>query len=168
MPDLETRLEANRAAVGALVDAGPAEGPAWTSSPAPGKWSPSQIVEHVARSLEESANEIAGTPSAFPTLPAFVRPLVRVVFFNRVLKTGAFPKAKTTKALDPQSGPASPADCRARLESALSRFDQECRSSARNGGTVMSTVFGKLRVEDYVRFTELHVLHHRRQMAGTS
>ena len=34
---------------------------------APGKWSPSQIIEHVARSLEESANMAAGRPSKFPS-----------------------------------------------------------------------------------------------------
>ena len=58
---------------------------------APGKWSPSQVVEHVGLVLEESANVVSGTPSKFPTLPAFVRPMVRRLLFNRVLKKRGIP-----------------------------------------------------------------------------
>src|SRR5262245_33869281 len=108
MADVDTALAANRQAVADLIAAATRSAGTWTVPRAPGKWSPSQIVEHVARSLEESANVVSGAPSKFPTLPTFVRPLVRGVFFNRVLKKSAFPKAKTRKAFDPESGPTSP------------------------------------------------------------
>jgi hypothetical protein len=66
MADIDTALAASREAIQQLIVSGERTGPAWTAARAPGKWSPSQIVEHVARSLEESANMATGRPSKFP------------------------------------------------------------------------------------------------------
>jgi len=167
MADVNDVLAANRAAVLDLVAAAERSAATWTTPRAPGKWSPSQVVEHVARSLEESANVVSGAPSKFGTSPAFLRPLFRL-FFYRILKKGAFPKAKANKAFDPTSGPATPAQARARLEGALARFDQECRRRAASGQNVVSTGFGTVSVEDYARFQALHTRHHCKQMPGAT
>ncbi|MCI0434373.1 MAG: DinB family protein [Gemmatimonadetes bacterium] len=164
MSDVEAVLAANRAAILDLIAAGEESGAAWTTPRAPGKWSPSQVVEHVARSLEEGAHVVAGEPSSFPTLPRLVRPVLRGLFFNRVLKTGRFPKARTSRALDPERGPASPQEGRGRLDDAMARFEQACRSRAATGQPVSSTVFGTVSVVDYARFTEVHTRHHTRQI----
>lgn len=164
MADVNAPLAGNRDAVSELVGAAERCGAVWAAPRAPGKWSPSQIVEHVARSLDESANVVAGNPSTFPSLPFFLRPVVRGFLFNRVLKSGTFPKAKTNKAMNPERGPATPAEGRARLEAALARFDRACRACAETGGSVTSTTFGTVTVADYARFIELHTRHHCRQM----
>jgi hypothetical protein len=78
-----------------MIESSERSGPGWAVARAPGKWSPSQIVEHVARSLEESANMATGRPSKFPGLPALVYPVVRGLLFRRVLRNAAFPKART-------------------------------------------------------------------------
>ena len=161
---IDTALAGSRNAVEQLIAAGEQAGPAWTSSRAPGKWSPSQIVEHVARSLEESASMAAGRPSKFPNLPAVIHPVVRTVLFRRVLRNAAFPRAKTNKAMDPASGPATPAEGRARLETAHQKFDQACRQIVSRGERMRTTIFGSVPVEDYVRFMELHTRHHRKQI----
>ena len=166
MAEIDAVLAANRAAVNDLIAAAERSAAAWTAPPAPGKWSPCQIAEHVALGLEESANVVAGAPSKFPTLPTILRPLVRVLFFNRVLRKNAFPKAKTSKPFDPASGPATPAHARVRLEAALTRFEQECRARAAMGQHIASTLFGTVSVEDYGRFLELHTRHHCKQMPG--
>jgi hypothetical protein len=166
MADVGTVLAGNRAAVDDLIAAADRTGAAWTTPRAPGKWSPSQVVEHVARALEESANVVAGTPSKFPTFPTMLRPIVRGLFFNRVLRKGKFPKAKTTKALDPATGPATPAEARRRLEGALAQFHQACRTRAASGQIITSTLFGAVSVEDYAKFQELHTRHHRAQLPG--
>jgi hypothetical protein len=166
MVDVSTVLVGNRVAVDDLIAAAGRTGAAWTTPRAPGKWSPSQVVEHVARALEESANVVAGTPSKFPTFPTMLRPIVRGLFFNRVLRKGRFPKAKTTKALDPATGPATPAEARRRLEGALAQFDQACRTRAASGPIITSTLFGAVSVEDYAKFQELHTRHHRAQLPG--
>jgi hypothetical protein len=127
MADIDTALNASHDAIQQLLRAGERTRTAWASPRAPGKWSPSQIVEHVARSLEESANVAAGRPSKFPKLPAVVHPIVRGLLFKRVLRKAVFPKAKTNKAMNPASGPATPDEGRVRLETAHQKFDEACR-----------------------------------------
>ena len=160
MPNVDTVLGANRTAVHELIAAAEASESAWTTPTAPEKWSPSQLVEHVARCLEESANVVAGRSSAFPTLPFFLRPVIRAVFFRKVLRKKAFPKSKTMKPLDPASGSASAADGKRRLLTALAGFEEECRSKAASGQAVVSSVFGAVSVEEYGEFQALHTRHH--------
>src|SRR5712692_7125970 len=90
LADINTALEASKDAIEQLILAGDRTRTAWTSPRAPGKWSPSQIVEHVARSLEESANMAAGRPSKFPKLTGLVHSIVRWLLFTRVLRKVAF------------------------------------------------------------------------------
>jgi DinB superfamily len=165
MAEINEVLAASREAIDQLIVASERTGSSWTAARAPGKWSPSQIVEHVAMALEESANVAAGRSSKFPKLPAVLRPVVRGLLFRRVLKKGAFPKAKTNKAMDPARGPATPTEGRARLETAHHKFDEACRTLASRGEKMRTTTFGVVGVEDYVRFMELHTRHHTRQMA---
>jgi DinB superfamily len=168
MADVNDVLAANRAAFMDFLAAAERSAATWTSPRAPGKWSPSQVVEHVARGLEEGANVVSGAPS-IPMPPAFLRPLLRLFFFNRILKKDAFPKGfKAHKAMNPTSGPATPAEARVRLEGALARFDQECRRRVASGQHVVSTGFGTVSVEDLVRFSALHTRHHCKQMPGAT
>ena len=167
MADVNDVLAANRAAVIDLVAAAERSATTWTTPCAPGKWSPSQVVEHVAGGLEEAANVVSGAPS-IPMPPAFLRPLARL-YFNRILKKGVFPKGwKAAKALNPTSGPATPAQARVRLEGALARFDQECRRRVASGQHAVNTGFGMVSVEDYARFSAMHTRHHCRQMPGAT
>jgi hypothetical protein len=164
MQDLNATLTGHRNAVDALIATADRCVTVWTTPRATGKWSPSQIVEHVALSLDEAANVVAGRPSKFPNLPFFLRPVVRAFLFNRVLKNGAFPKARTSKPFNPAVGPATPVDVRTRLDGALARFDHECRACAEKADTVASATFGVVKLADYARFIELHTRHHSNQM----
>ena len=167
MADINDALAANRAAVIDLAAAAERSAATWTTPRAPGKWSPSQVVEHVVRGLEEAANVVSGTPS-IPMPPAFLRLLARL-FFYRILKKGAFPNGfKAHKAMNPASGPATPAEARVRLEGALARFDQECRRRVASGQHVVSTGFGTVSVEGFVRFSAIHTRHHCEQMPGAT
>ena len=165
MADVNDVLAANRAAVSDLVAAAERSAATWTTPRAPGKWSPSQVVEHVVRGLEEAANVVSGAPS-MPMPPAFLR-LVARLFFKRILKKDAFPKGfKAHKAMAPARGPATPAEARVRLEGALARFDEECRRRVASGQHVVSTGFGTVSVEDLVRYSAMHTRHHCKQMPG--
>lgn len=165
MSVIDTALNDNRTAVHDLLAAAERTGARFTSPWAPGKWSPSQLIEHVARALEESAHVVAGAPSKFPTLPSFLRPVLRGLIFNRILKKGSFIKARTNQPFDPEVGPPTSAEARVRLEAALAKFDRACRAKAATGGKVASTVFGQVTVEDYARFQALHTRHHRNQLS---
>ena len=167
MADVNDAIAANDAAVLDLVAAAEKSAATWTTPRAPGKWSPSQVVEHVAGGLDEAANVLSGAPS-LPMPPAFLRPLLRL-FFNRILKKGVFPKGfKAHKALNPTSGPATPAEARVRLQVALAKFDQQCRRRAASGQHLVSTGFGTVSIEDLVRFNALHTRHHCKQMPGAA
>ena len=169
MADVNDVLAANRAAVLDLVAAAERCAATWTTPRAPGKWSPSQVVEHVARSLEGSATTFSGGAPSIPMPPAFLRPLLRLLFFNRILKKGVFPKGfKAHKTMNPTSGPATPAEARVRLEGLLARFDQECRRRVAGGQQVVSTGFGTVSVVDFVRFNAMHTRHHCEQMPGAA
>jgi hypothetical protein len=162
--DIESALTASRHAADQLLANASSPGRAWDTPCAPGKWSPSQIVEHVARSYEASVNVAAGQPSAFPKLPTLLQPLARL-FFRRILKRGALPKGKTTKAMNPMAGAATPADGRTRLMAAHERFEAACRVVAARGMPMKTPMFGAVTVEDFVRFMELHTRHHNRQIS---
>ena len=164
MTDVSARLETARAAVDELILAGEKSASVWTRPRAPGKWSPSQIVEHVARTLEESAHVFGGRPSKFPNFPSPLRPVIRVLLFNRVVRSGKFPKAKTNKAMDPLDGPATADEGRARLQEACRAFERECLVCAKKGERITTSTFGEVSTADYVRFIEVHTQHHRMQM----
>src|SRR4051812_29181113 len=106
MPDIAEALKTSKDSVDQLNVAGERMGSAWTVARAPGKWSPSQIVEHVARSLEESANVANGQSSKFPKIPRLLHPAIRMLLFKRVLKNESFPKARTNRTMNPAEGPA--------------------------------------------------------------
>jgi hypothetical protein len=164
MAGTDTVVEANRAAVNDLLEAAKARGDVWTKPRAPGKWSPSQLVEHVARSLEESANEVRGVRSKFPNLPFFLRPVARAFLFNRVLRKSSFPKARTSRPFNPIEGPPSLADAQRRLDQALNAFMAACHECASANREVRSTVFGVVPLDDYARFQECHTRHHTMQL----
>ena len=163
MGDIESALTASRNAADQLIANAASSRRAWDAPCAPGKWSPSQIVEHVARSYDASANVAAGQPSAFPTLPSFLHPLLRIVF-RRILRRGVFPKGKTTKAMNPAAGAATPADGRTRLMAAHERFEMACRAVAARRTPMNTPMFGTVALEEFVRFLELHTRHHTRQI----
>ena len=167
MADINDVLAANRAAVLDLAAAAERSAATWSTRRAAGKWSPSQVVEHVARGLDEGANIVSGAPS-IPGPPAFLRPLGRL-FFYRTLKKGVFPNGfKALKALNPGSGASTPAEARVRLEGAFAKFDQECRRRAASGHNVRTSGFGTVSVEDLVRFNAIHTRHHCKQMPSAT
>ena len=161
MSDLNSALAESKAALEQLIAAGERSATNWTTPRAQGKWSPSQVVEHVARALEESGKNINGEPNAFPKLPGIVRPVVRGLFFNRVLKKNTFVSGRTNRAMNPIAGPTTPAEGRARLQEAHASFERACRQSSPRFN---HQIFGDIATADYARFQALHTLHHRKQM----
>ena len=123
MADVTTVIAANREAVNELVAASERCAAVWTTPRAPGKWAPSQIVEHVARSIEESANMMAGAPTKFVTLPFFLRPVARTLLFKRVLRSGGFRRPGRTRRWIRRAGlqrrPTRARGSRARLRSSI-------------------------------------------------
>mgnify|MGYP003388839714 CR=1 FL=1 len=165
MSALNDRLDANRKTTDAFLAAMDGIGDGWLTPRAPGKWTPSQLVEHVARSIEEAGHVVTGAPTRLPTAPGPFRPLLRI-FFNRVIRKGAFPKAKTNKQMNPDGGPEDLESAQARVLAALAEFENTCTSWGSE--YITSSAFGRVRLADYVRFVELHTLNHLSQMPEQS
>lgn len=166
MASIDTVLAASRTASEQLLAQADAVAAGWATPRAPGKWSPSQIVEHVARSYDGAVAIAAGLPSAFPRLPVLVHPFLRIVF-RRLLRKGSFPNGRTTRAMNPLAGPTTPADGRARLAAAHERFEAACRDLAARRAPMRTPMFGAVPVEDFVRFLEIHTRHHARQIGAS-
>jgi hypothetical protein len=162
--DIASVASDSRVALDELLATAEMAGASWTIPRAPGKWSPQQVTEHVARTFDEAANLVGGRPAKFPSMPFFVRPIFRGVFFNKAVRTGVFPSAKTFKAFNPESGPDDPAAARERLVAAHQKYQDECAACAASDGTVNSSVFGAVSVADYMRFTTMHTRHHQKQI----
>ena len=165
MADIDAALAQMRMAVQEMEAAADRSAQNWTTPRAPRKWSPSQVVEHVARMLDESVHAVSGRPAKFPVLPWLLRPLLRALFFNRALRRNAsFGKRRSAKAFDPIEGPATPAAARQRLDTALAGFERACRDRLQTANTLESTLFGRITVDDYVRAQAAHVGHHTKQI----
>lgn len=164
MSDLQSRVTAARVAVDEVVETSVACAARWLVPAAPNKWSPAQVAEHVARSLEEAAIDMTGQRSKMPSLAWPLRFVARKLLFERVLARGAFPRAKTNKAMDPETGPESPAAAGLRLDAAWRTFADACRTRSASSSLAASRTFGAVPLADYVRFQEIHTRHHRAQM----
>ena len=168
MREIDGALAASRQAAEQLIGDAEALGSDWGTPRAPGKWSPSQIVEHIARSLDSTVALAHGQPSSFPKLPVIVHPLLRIVF-RRLLNANSWPNGKTTPAMNPEAGPPTPAEGRARLQAAHAQYEAACRELAARGAPIRTPMFGAVPVADFVRFMEQHMRHHWRQLPrGTS
>jgi hypothetical protein len=164
MPDTANDLVGLHSAVEDFLNALDDCADVWAVPVRPGKWSPSQILEHVARSLEESGKDMLGQRSKLPQLPAPLRFLARHLGFNRVLKKEAIPAgAKANRALNPLEGPPTPSAGQDRLRSAWHEFEQ---AWGRMDGPARSRLFGTVPASDYVRFQEIHTRHHQAQLLG--
>jgi len=165
MATVAEALRQNRAAVEEFMATAAGASGHWTTPRAPKKWSPSQVAEHVARALEQSGYAIAGKPTVFPVFPRFLRPVMRGVFFNRMVRTGRFPGgARTNKPMDPESGPPTVAEARARLQGALAVLEAASTARGPNDLVVATTTFGRVSLADYLVFQAHHTRHHRPQL----
>lgn len=136
----------------------------WAAPRAAGKWSPAQVCDHVARSYEQSCRMLRGEPRK--GMPRWLRPILRLLFFDKVMRTGRFPKGgKSPERLEPSPEPLPLDASLARIEKASAEFEAEARHRAVEGLTIDHPVFGRIRVADYVRLNQLHTRHHRSQLS---
>jgi hypothetical protein len=162
--NISAEIADSRAALEELLGAADTAAANWTTPRAPKKWSPAQVAEHVARVFDDAANMIEGKQHGFPKMPFFMKPIFRNVFFNKTVRSGAFPTAKTFRPFEPVDEPDTPAAARDRVMAAHERYVTACAARAETTGTIISSVFGAVPVADYMRFTTLHTRHHRKQI----
>ena len=164
MADLRPMLRGHHEAVEAFLTAARAVPQVrWREPRAPGKWSPGQVVEHVARAYEVNRGVLRGSPAPV-SAPRWVRPLIRRFLLAPVLRRGRFiPGSRSPRAFQPDPTPAEPAQVLGRLTAASAAFEADVAALAT--ATVDHPFFGRLPVGDFVRLQEIHTRHHREQLA---
>ena len=167
MNSIDAILEDNMAATAEFLEVASRCEEVWNAPRTAGAWTPAQVAEHVALTLEEGAAVVSSRPSGFPRFPAIFRPLARLLYYNPTLRKRAFPRSRTTAALEPSSTATTLEESDARLQAAVRTFNQACRDRLANGRPLDHPVFGIISVESYAQFQALHTRHHRAQLPST-
>jgi hypothetical protein len=166
MSALDEAIAANReAARRFLATARTVAKEKWAEPIAPGKWSPAQIVEHVAISTEIALKAIKGDKT-IGSFPRFFRAVPRAMVFNPTIKKGVFPKGTRGPAIFRPSKEHIGFDTSAaRFERAVTNLEAHVRDLAKAGTHAFDhSFFGRLKIADYVRFNGLHTIHHETQL----
>jgi DinB superfamily len=166
--DFAEAVAGHRRAVEACVAAlGDVPRDRWTSSPAPGKWSPGEIAEHLAISYEPPLSELAGGPGLAVRAPWWRRRLLRWKFLPVVLR-GGFPRgAPAPREIRPRRVAADAGEAARALSENAERFlTSLAQARAVRRVRLTHADFGKLDPTQIVRLLTAHANHHRKQLPG--
>ena len=141
----------------------------WNQAPAPDKWSPGQVTEHLRMTYVVVGGELEGRTGLTARTPWWIRPLLRFRFLRRILKDGAVPAgAKAPRELRPGPGPFDQGRTLEALAEAASSFEATLTRRWNDpAAAVTHHVFGKLSAAEMLRFATVHLDHHARQLPGT-
>jgi DinB superfamily len=141
---------------------------AWTRKPAPGKWSPGQIAEHLVLSYAAMRRELAGGAGLRLRSRFWRRLLLRWRFLPMILKEGRLPPgAPAVREIRPPEEPRARAVATGDLREQATLFEQELdRARTSGGGRLTHPFLGRLSPREVLRFVAVHAAHHRRQIPG--
>jgi len=163
----ETALAEHRAALAAIIASLRALEPArWSAPRGPGKWSPAQIAEHLRLTYVTLGNEARGGTGFRVRAKWWLRPLLRLRYVGRILRTGAFPEgAPATREVRPGEGPFEREPLLAELAAEGERFLAAVQGArARHVAGLTHPFFGKLDLRRGLLLATSHLHHHHRQV----
>ena len=135
----------------------------WIVPRALGKWSPGQVAEHIAISLELADRVVRGLPLK-SALPGVMRWVLRQFYVKPTLRNNAMKPGKTVSQFQPSATPDFEPTMK-RLDAAMMNFQGACVEAARAGKTAVEhPAFGTLSLVDYARLQVIHLRHHLAQV----
>ncbi|HEY1434589.1 MAG TPA: DinB family protein, partial [Thermoanaerobaculia bacterium] len=152
----------HRAAIEALSRLVESQDPAlWAKAPAPGKWSPAEIAQHLLLSYEVVEAELAGGPGFRIVLPWWKRLPLRWAVLPKIL-AGRFPKgAPAPRESRPRTGAASPAEAARILRAHATRLEEHLADAGAIGRVrVAHPYFGRVTVPQMLKLAAVHAAHH--------
>jgi hypothetical protein len=154
--------DASAAVVATVMQVAPAD---WHRPVAPGKWSPAEITEHLRLTAAALRREIE-TGEGMRVRTSWLRRMVlRVLFLRKILVTGRFPDgAKAVRELRPGGGPFDHQATTSALGEELRAFERALTSTP--GARVTHPLFGVADANTALRFSTVHLLHHRDQIVN--
>jgi hypothetical protein len=143
---------------------------AWTAKPAPGKWSPGQIAEHLVLSYAAMRRELGGGTGLRLRGRFWRRLLIRWRFLPMILNERRLPPgAPAVREIRPAEEPRPRAVVTGDLREQATLFERELASArASRGGRLTHPFFGRLSAAEALRFVAVHAAHHRRQLPGST
>jgi hypothetical protein len=139
----------------------------WNTPLAPGKWSPAQVAEHVRLTYGMADTELTSGVGIRVRSSPWLRPLIRLVFLPRILRTGMLPKgARAPREIRPGDGPFDQRETLGGLEAIASAF--QAKLASHEGRGLTHHVFGQMDKAKTWQILAVHTEHHRRQIAGAN
>lgn len=160
-------LRSHRAAVADFASAAAAVAPeAWTRPRAEGKWSPAEVVEHLALSYAALLGELEGKTPLRVHTPLWRQWLLRLIFLPRLIAGRPFPAGiKAPREIRPAAS-GSQQDAVERFRDLSGRFEEAAEAArARNPKPRLThPFFGPLPLDQMVGLSAAHTRHHQRQL----
>lgn len=166
-PKFRAALDAHRVAVEEfLAAAGRVDERAWATPRGEGKWSPGQVVEHVATAYDVLIGEMNGGPGMKIKTSWWQRIVLDFTVVPKIMKTGEFPPgARAPREVRPSDEPGPKDAALALLRQRSEAFNTQIEEFAkRPSARLTHAYFGRKKPADVLRFCEVHVAHHRRQL----
>jgi len=137
---------------------------AWTRAPQPGKWSPSEIAQHLILSYAPPLAELSGGAGFAIRVPWWKRAVLRWKVLPTLLG-GEFPRgAPAPREIRPKTGAADPAGAARELRESAERFARRLAEAERASRVRLThPYFGKLTAPQLLKLLAVHAGHHRAQ-----
>jgi hypothetical protein len=167
MPPWDQACAAHREAAARFVSsARQVSEESWKAARAPGKWSPAEIAEHLSLSYQHLLGELRGGPPARVKGSWLFRFVARYRFLPKLLRDGAIPAGvRAPREVRPQMPTGDRAEALERFQALSVEFEEEItRRRASGGGALTHPYFGALDPDRGIRFVEVHLRHHTRQL----
>jgi uncharacterized damage-inducible protein DinB len=164
---MEGTLEGHRSAVGRFLGALEAVPDArWTEPAAPGKWSAPQIAEHLSLTYDGIIAELRGGPGIRVRVKGLKRIMIRLLVMPAFLREGKIPPGvQTPREAAPGPGDPDRGAVQARFTALAEEFERVMAAKMAEGrGRVTHPFFGSLSLAQGLRFIEVHIRHHTKQV----
>jgi len=141
----------------------------WVEPRAPGKWSRAELTQHLILTYEGLVAELSGGPGIRVRFKGVKLLALRLFVLPRFLRRGVFPPGvRSPKEVAPSGGDPDRAAAIGRLEASCLAFEEAIAAgAARGNGRITHPFFGPLSLGQGVRFAEVHLRHHTRQLPGS-
>jgi hypothetical protein len=142
----------------------------WHQAPAPGKWSPSDVVLHLCKAYELGRAAVAGNPGMRLRVTPWRAWMLRTFLLPMILQTGRFPRGvpapKEVLPDSTESNDLSPGIATARLRQNAREAAEALRyiGADRPRVRVMHAYFGPLTPHQALRMLSAHTQHHARAL----
>lgn len=138
----------------------------WKMPRAPGKWSPAEIAEHLSLTYQHLLRELRGGPPARVKGSRLFRFVARYRFLPKLLRDGTIPPGvRAPREVRPQMPAEERTEALERFQALSVEFEEEITSRrGSGGGTLTHPYFGTLDADRGIRFVEVHIRHHTRQL----